>query len=240
MSTDITPQYVWYVNFIDGKHPSLIRRWPQAKLEAVDPPTDLPEGPIVGRAPELSALLVLGVEQDSVQIGARTRVFRNPHTDAKGRVWWYIRAYDQTKKVIVQGWAAANEGAEVYLTALQPIESCNAATAEAPGMRWRPSNLQAGMEAFVVSKTVLNVRRGPDCDTDDVGDLAPGTVIKVLEGPRCSADGRVWWRIKHNGNDRWVCENEPVGTSCTKTPENADDYPLEWNLLPLKVALPSG
>ena len=143
-------------------------------------------------------------------------------------------------KVIVQGWAAANEGAEVYLTVLQPIESCNAATAEEPGMRWRPSNLQAGIEAFVVSSTVLNVRRGPDCDTDDVGDLAPGTVIKVLEGPRCSADGRVWWRIKHNGNDRWVCENEPAGTACGNTPLNVDDNPLEWNLLPLKVALPSG
>ncbi len=140
----------------------------------------------------------------------------------------------------MQGWAAANEGAEVYLTVLQPIESCNAATAEAPGMRWRPSNLQAGMEAFVVSKTVLNVRRGPDCDTDDVGDLTTGTVIKVLEGPSCSADGRVWWQIKYNGNDRWVCENEPVGTTCANTPADADDNPLEWNLLPLKVALLSG
>ena len=240
MSTDITPQYVWYVNFIDGKHPSRIRRWPQAKVEAVDPPTDLPEGLIVGRAPERSALLVLGVEQDSVQIGARTRVFRTHAPTPKVASGGMCAPMTRTRRTIVQGWTADNEGAEVYLVALQPIESCNAATAEAPGMRWRPSNLQAGMEAFVVSKTVLNVRRGPDCDTDDVGDLAPGTVIKVLEGPRCSADGRVWWRIKHNGKDRWVCESEPAGTACVNTPANADDNPLEWNLLPLKVALPSG
>ena len=105
-------------------------------------------------------MLVLEVD-NSVQVGGRTRIFHNPYTDDNGRIWWYVRAYDETKKMIVQGWAAANEGAKVYLTALQPIESCNAATAEEPGMRWRPSNLQAGMEAFVVSKTSLNVRQRP-------------------------------------------------------------------------------
>ena len=95
-------------------------------------------------------------------------------------------------------------------------------------MRWRPSNLKAGMQAYVVS-TKLNVRQGPDINTSDVGDLFAGAVVKVLEGPRCT-DDRVWWRIKHNGSDRWVCENEPA---------KADANQIEWNLLPLTVALPT-
>ena len=235
MTTRPTRNSVAYVRYRNGKEPNRIRAWPQASPGTIE----LPEGRRVGKAPELSALLVLDVAQDTIQVGSTTKTFHNPHTDSQGRVWWYVRAYDQDSKTVVQGWTAENEGAVIYLAALQPIESCNAATAEAPGMRWRPSNLQADMEAFVVSKTVLNVRRGPDCDTGDVGDLTTGMVIKVLEGPRCSADGRVWWRIKHNGNDRWVCESEPAGTTCANTPANADDNPLEWNLLPMRVALQS-
>jgi hypothetical protein len=63
-----------------------------------------------------------------------------------------------------------------------------------------------------------------------VGDLAPGTVIKVLEGPRCSADGRVWCRIKYNGKAQCVCGSHPT---------NADPNQIKWNLVPLRVALPT-
>jgi hypothetical protein len=208
---------------IEGDKPNRIRAWPQKSPE-------LPEGLIIGKASEWSALLVLDVKQVSVPVGSATKTFPNPRTDPEGRVWWYVRAYDQDTKTVVEGWTAENEGADIYLEELQAIESCNAATAEAPGMRWRPSNLKAGVQAYVVSKGELNVRAGPGCDTADMGDLAPGTVIKVLEGPRCSADGRVWCRIKHNGHDRWVCENEP---------SSADVDQIEWNLLPLKVVQPT-
>ena len=206
MTTRPTRNTVAYVKFRNGKEPNRVRAWPHAS-----PGTHrVSRRPYSRQGARTLRPVHAQVAQDSVQVGSTTKTFRNPHTDSQGRVWWYVRAYDQDSRTVVQGWTAENEGAEVYLVALQPIESCNAATAEAPGMRWRPSNLQADMEAFVVSKTVLNVRRGPDCDTDDVGDLTPGMVIKVLEGPSCSADGRVWWRIKHNGNDRWVCESEPA------------------------------
>ena len=107
---------------------------------------------IIGKASEQSALLVLDVDQVSVKIGSTTKTFDNSHTDSQGRVWWYVRAYDADKKTIVDGWTAENEGATAYLELLQAIESCNAATAEAPGMRWRPSNLKAGMQAYVTSK----------------------------------------------------------------------------------------
>ena len=43
MSTDITPQYVWYVKYIDGRQPSRIRQWPQAQPETTYLPTDLPK-----------------------------------------------------------------------------------------------------------------------------------------------------------------------------------------------------
>ena len=232
MATRLTRESIAYVKDIQGIKPSRIRAWPQK-----DP--EFPEGPIIGKAPELSALLVLGDKQVSVQVGSTPKTFPNPRTDPEGRVWWYVRAYDQNTKTIVEGWTAEDEGADIYLAELQAIESCNAATAEAPGMRWRPSNLKAGVQAYVVSKSNLNVRAGPGCTTADVGDLAPGTVIMVLEGPRCSTDGRVWCRIKHGGKDRWVCEHEPAGTSCTSGPTEADLDQIEWNLLPLKVAQPT-
>jgi uncharacterized protein YgiM (DUF1202 family) len=161
-----------------------------------------------------------------------------PHKEGT-RVWWYGRGYDEDKKKVVDGWIAEKEGTTLYLEQLGAIESCNSATAEVPGMRWRPSNLKTGMQAYVVSKAVLNVRAGPGCDTADEGDLAPGTVITVLEGPRCSTDGRVWCRIKYNGKDRWVCENEPAGTVCGSDPTKADPNQIDWNLLPLRVALPA-
>lgn len=222
MSTNLTRNSIAYVLDQPGVQPNRIRAWPQKSPE-------LPEGTIIGKAPELSALLVLDVAQVSVKIGSTTKTFDNSHTDSQGRVWWYVRAYDADKKTVVDGWTAENEGATAYLEPLQAIESCNAATAEAPGMRWRPSNLKAGMQAYVVTQK-LNIRQGPSITTADVGDLFAGAVVAVLEGPRCSADGRVWCRIKHNGHDRWVCENEP---------SSADVDQIEWNLLPLKGVQPT-
>jgi hypothetical protein len=221
MSTNLTRKNVAYVLEQPDVQPNRIRAWPQKSPE-------LPEGPIIGKAPEQSALLVLDVAQVSVQVGSTIRTFPNSHTDSQGRVWWYVRAYDGDKKTVVEGWTAKNEGATSYLEPLQAIESCNAATAETPGMRWRPSNLKAGMQAYVVTQK-LNLRQGPSIATADVGDLFAGAVVTVLEGPHCSADGRVWWRIKHNGHDRWVCENEP---------SSADADQIEWNLLPVRVTLP--
>jgi hypothetical protein len=232
MTTNLTRNSVAYVLDQPGNKPNRIRAWPQK-------PPELPEGPIIGKAPEWSALLVLNIKQLSVKIGSTTKTFPNPHTDPAGRVRGYVRAFDGDRKIVVEGWTAENEDATIYLEPLGAIESCNAATADAPGMRWRPSNLKADMQVYVVSKTALNVRAGPGCNTADVGDLAPGTVIKVLEGPRCSVDGRVWWRIKLSGKDRWVCEHEPAGTSCGSTPAGADLNQIDWNLLPLRAALPT-
>jgi len=224
MTTALTRNSVAYVKDRPGKDrkPSRIREWPQTDSEP-------PEGPKIGLAPELSALLLLDIAQVSAQVAGTRKTFRNPHTDRDGRVWWYVRAYAEDKKTVLEGWTAETENGEVYLEALEPIESCNAATAEDPGMRWRPSNLKAGMQAYILPKIGLKLRKGPGVDTPSLGALAAGTVVQVLEGPRCSADDLVWWRIKHNGNDRWVCESEPAGT---------DGNRIEWNLLPLTAAPP--
>lgn len=111
MTTRPTRNSVAYVRYHDGKEPNRIRSWPHAKSESS-------EGPIVGKAPNDLPCSCSATLHVPVQVGSTTKTFDNPRTDPQGRVWWYVRAYDQDSRTIVQGWTAENEGAEVYLVAL--------------------------------------------------------------------------------------------------------------------------
>jgi hypothetical protein len=71
------------------------------------------------------------------------------------------------------------------------------------------------------STTPNRVRSRPSRDAEVVGQLDPGTTVRLIEGPVC-ADGLVLWRVQHasipggtgwtaegNGQEYWLEPNEP-------------------------------
>jgi hypothetical protein len=80
------------------------------------------------------------------------------------------------------------------------------------------SRLTIGQQGRVTPGLPNNVRAQPGESSQYVGEIAPGTVFTVLEGPRC-ASGLAWWQIDYNGLIGWTPEGkgedywlEPVGT----------------------------
>jgi hypothetical protein len=211
VSTSLTRNSVAYVKNIKGDKRSRSRAWPQKAPER-------PEGPFMGQAPELSALLVLDVAQVSIPVGGTTKTFPNPRTDPGGRVWWYVRAYAGDKKTVVQGWMAENEGNQVYLELLPSHDGCKV---------WmhtqRPSHLRHGMQAYVVPANGLIIRSDPLNTAPVVGGLPVGSVVTVAGEAQCDTNGRVWWRISQG----WICENEPI-----QGPPDEDR--VAWYLLPMR------
>jgi len=58
--------------------------------------------------------------------------------------------------------------------------------------------LNVGQRAKVSSGYVSNLRKRP-IDGAIVSTLPSGSVFLVLDGPRCAADGRVWWKVNYQG-----------------------------------------
>ena len=49
-----------------------------------------------------------------------------------------------------------------------------------------------------------------------IGEIPPGGVFSILEGPRCGSDGRWWWRVNYNGLVGWTAEGEGYNTYWTE------------------------
>jgi uncharacterized protein YraI len=52
-----------------------------------------------------------------------------------------------------------------------------------------------------------NLREGPGSSTKYVGEIPPGGVFTVLDGPRC-ASGIAWWQVNYNGLIGWTPEGQ--------------------------------
>ncbi len=79
--------------------------------------------------------------------------------------------------------------------------------------------LVVGEQAWVTPGMPNNLREQPGQSGRYLGEIPPGGVFTVLEGPLCGG-GLYWWRVNYNGTIGW-------------TPEaDADDYWLE----PLRLA----
>lgn len=68
--------------------------------------------------------------------------------------------------------------------------------------------LQVGAEATVNAESGLRVRSGPGTSFDPVTTLAPGTIVKITDGPQ-RADTYNWWKIQFDSeeggqNEGWV------------------------------------
>jgi photosystem II stability/assembly factor-like uncharacterized protein len=75
------------------------------------------------------------------------------------------------------------------------------------------TQLKAGMYAYVVgtvNDAPNRVRKQPDMNSEQVGQVFPGMVLKVLEGPECS-NGLVYWKVENNtieSGSGWTAEGD--------------------------------
>ena len=52
-----------------------------------------------------------------------------------------------------------------------------------------------------------NIRQAPGSSSKYVGEIPPGNLFTVLEGPTC-ASGMAWWKVNYNGMIGWTPEGQ--------------------------------
>jgi hypothetical protein len=70
-----------------------------------------------------------------------------------------------------------------------------------------PPRLVIGKSGRVTPGIPNNLRQGPGSSTSYVGEIPPGGVFTVLDGPRC-ASGMAWWQVSYNGLTGWTPEGQ--------------------------------
>jgi len=68
-----------------------------------------------------------------------------------------------------------------------------------------PPRLVIGSIGHVTPGIPNNIRAGAGTSTTYVGEIPPGGVFTVLEGPKC-ASGLAWWKVTYNGLTGWTPE----------------------------------
>ena len=129
----------------------------------------------------------------SIPAGTIFRVEEGP-VCADGYNWWRISASG------ISGWTAEGQNGEYWL---EPLVC--------PNGLW--SRLIPGQQGRVTTTPDLPnaVRSEPGGGGDSIvlGEIPPGGVFTVLEGPQCGPEGRTWWRVNYNGLIGWTAEGDP-------------------------------
>ncbi len=98
----------------------------------------------------------------------------------------------------VDGWTAEGQDGEYWLDPL----SCR---------NGLPARLVPGQRARVTTTPPLDniVRSEPGIGQGTIlGEIPPGGVFTVLNGPECGPEGISWWRVNYNGLVGWTGEGE--------------------------------
>lgn len=113
-------------------------------------------------------------------------------------VWWYGRSRTEEQVAphrfrVIEGWTAANEGANDFISLMQPAVACYDTMGTA-----LLTNLGAGQQAYVLPSDGLNVRATPDSHSARVDGLLSGSVVTVTGNPVCKHN-MVWWQVQPIG-----------------------------------------
>jgi hypothetical protein len=126
--------------------------------------------------------------------------------------------------------------AAVVLPAITPIPE-TASTSPVICNPALPSRLQLNQPARVTpGGSANNVRAQEGRSSQYVGEIPPGGVFSVLEGPRCTGDG-AWWRVDYNGLQGWTIEG--MEGSYWVEPALPDLQPITLNNLAQLRPLPN-
>ncbi|GAB4573299.1 MAG: hypothetical protein Kow0077_15260 [Anaerolineae bacterium] len=111
---------------------------------------------------------------------------------ASGYNWWQVDAGGFI------GWTAEGQDGEYWLDPL----SCGSGL---------PIRLVPGEQGRVTLDPPLDniVRSQPGRGAGAlIGEIPPGGIFTVLEGPQCGTEGMAWWRVDYNGLVGWTAEGE--------------------------------
>lgn len=136
-------------------------------------------GKIVGRIPEGTRFLIVG-----------------GHNCSDGYTWWNIELPNGTR-----GWMAEGKGGSYYL---EPMDF-RQQTCSDLGTR-----LKRGAQARVakVDGSNMRIRSQPGFSQDILDKVPEGTLLTVLDGPKC-VDGTNWWYIRtRSGIEGWMTESQ--------------------------------
>jgi hypothetical protein len=93
-----------------------------------------------------------------------------------------------------------------------------------------PSRLAVGVYAYVIPIPPLpsRVRTGAGLNFPAKGLAQPGTIMRVIDGPRCNG-GQIWWKIDLQNSDLagWVAEGDNRDYWIAPCPEQGHCPPLD-------------
>ncbi|MCC7446548.1 MAG: SUMF1/EgtB/PvdO family nonheme iron enzyme [Anaerolineae bacterium] len=71
-----------------------------------------------------------------------------------------------------------------------------------------PSRIAVGRQARVTPGKPNRLRDNPALSGNLITTMPAEEVVKVLEGPRCTPDGIVWWKVDYQGTIGWTAEGQ--------------------------------
>ncbi len=156
-----------------------------------------------------------------------------------GRVGWVVEAYGGETWLVPVGWSdqmapletpvpaatptlTATLAAPTEVPTEAPVITPTATTAAAPTATLVvtgtatptpeggiPSPTVGGRARVTTQYQFINLRQDPGLAGENIGQLADGTIVNILEGPETIDDLR-WWKIEDDaGNVGWAAERVP-------------------------------
>lgn len=113
-------------------------------------------------------------------------------------LWWRIN-YEGT-----EGWTVEASNTDYFL---EPYADALVTAANSPENCDLETRLQIGGYGQVSSETPSRLRGEPGLRGDQIGQVDPSDVFRVLDGPVC-ADGFNWWQIQVNSLSGWLAEGD--------------------------------
>lgn len=126
--------------------------------------------------------------------GSQFTIVKGP-TCKDGYTWWQVGLENGAR-----GWVAEGSKAKYF------IEPVSAAQLSCKKMRAR---LEIGDQARVAETdgTNMRIREAPGFSRSILARVPEGTVVKILDGPRC-VDGNNWWKIRSGSQEGWMTESQ--------------------------------
>jgi WD40 repeat protein len=123
---------------------------------------------------------------------------------------------------------SADQTIVILCSSASSAESCETTAGSIPFMQTR---LTVGQQARVVVNITVTLRQDPARGSTALADIPPGTVLDVLDGPRCAIGSLIYWQVRYNAPNGqqivgWAAEGfdgeyylEPVGGVTVEQPE---------------------
>ncbi len=146
-----------------------------------------------------------------IPAGGNFAVIGGPQCDA-GLHWWQIEYRG------LRGWTAEGDGYSTYWLEPAFVPPPPPPTPDPVHCALTTRLSAGGLGRVLPNPPIPNVvRTGPGTNSTGsnsvvIGEIPPGGVFSVIQGPQCGTDGRWWWQVNYNGLSGWTAEGEGYHT----------------------------